>query len=120
MLRLLLAALLFLVALSASADCTSRTLFTGKSVQVAHIDRGVLYLSFAHESVIWSVDEATGAASPVFTAEANLDQWDVENNVIAVFVSPRLILVPRDGAPRVVVESADIRSFQLHHGYLYW
>jgi hypothetical protein len=114
--------LLFLVTLSASADCMPRTLLRASGpIHKAHVDHGALYYSTFNQQTIQRVDEATGQTSTVFTADRPLDGWDIENGTIALLQSAtELLLVAPDGSRRVIDTPSVIRRFNLQDGYVYW
>jgi len=113
---------LFLVAVSASADCTSRTLLrAGGPIFAADVDRGVLHFSIFRQPAIQRVDEATGQTSAFFTADEVRNGWDIEDGTIAMLASAtELVLVTPDGSRRVIAEPSGIRRFNFHGGYVYW
>jgi hypothetical protein len=110
---------LFLVAFSASAECTSSVLFrAGGPINIVHIDNGALYVSLFGERTIQRVAETT---STFFTADATLQYWDIENGTLALPGAPNeVILVAPDGSRRVIAEASGMRGFYLRDGYLYW
>ncbi len=97
--------LLFLVALSASADCIPRTLLrAGGPIYGAAVDNGVLYYSIFGQRTIQRVDETTGQSAPFFTLDDPYTPWTVRDGTV-VF-PPK---VPSVG-----------RVSRVQDGFLYW
>jgi sugar lactone lactonase YvrE len=93
---------LFLVALSASADCTSRVLLRASGpVYNVHVDNGLLFYSFVGERTILRVDEATGQSSTFFTADEVASVWDIQNGTIIFPSATGLLFIAPDGSRRV-------------------
>ena len=110
---------LFLVAFSASADCTSGVLFrAGGPINTALIDNGTLYFSIFGQRTIQRVGETT---STFFTADATLQYWDIENGTLALpGAANEVILIAPDGSRRLIADPSGIRGFNLRDGHLYW
>ena len=114
--------LLSLIALSASAQCLSRTLLsTSAPIYEARVDRGALYFSIFGQKTIQRLDEATGQTTVVYTADVTAFNWSIDNGMLAVQTgSSELTIIAPSGVRRVIDEPLAIRSFRLQDGYLYW
>src|SRR5260370_885073 len=76
--------LISIVPFSASAECAARTLLrTGVAICSAQVDRGVLYFSLCDTRQIQRLDEATGQASTIFTADSALGGWVIDDGYLA-------------------------------------
>jgi len=108
--------LLFLLALSASADCTSRVLLRTNGPMVsAQMDEGRIYFQLFGERAI---QRETGTA---FTLDDPFQSWYVERGTITISLSQtQLLLVAPDGSRRTIDQPAAVRGLRTHGGYLYW
>jgi hypothetical protein len=130
--------LLFLFALSASADCTpSLVLQAGGAINGITMHEGLIDYSLFFGNDIRRLDPATGRTAILFATDEIVDRWTIKEGFLALTIlkgpglptgsrPTELLLVAPDGSIRRIAEAEPestgphIGGFEIHDGYLYW
>jgi hypothetical protein len=97
--------LTLLVAVSASADCTSHVLYHTNDYITGAVFDDSLYVSLLQAGDIERIDATTGQTSVV--ANDGVNHWDVQHGFLAT-------------AETIGRPDKDIKSLKVRDGYVYW